>query len=116
MDAKLLRIMERKTYKTFTLVGKLYLKFLKEKPWGASFDNPVIATAHNELSTQNQPEEENKLNQTAIIQTQEKTDNFIFRKDVDLSLPNTDLLSLNRLLMHFAQILALRFRVVVVTA
>ena len=86
MDAKLLRIMERKTYKTFTLVGKLYLKFLKEKPWGASFDNPVIATAHNELSTQNQPEEENKLNQTAIIQTQEKTDNFIFRKDVDLSL------------------------------
>lgn len=33
MDAKLLRIMDRNTYKTFTIVGKLYMKFLKEKPW-----------------------------------------------------------------------------------
>lgn len=33
MDAKLLRIMDRKTYKTFTVAGQLYMKFLKEKPW-----------------------------------------------------------------------------------
>ncbi len=86
MEAKLLRIMERKTYKTFTLVGQLYLKFLREKPWEASFNNPVIATAHNEPPTQNQPTEDNKPNQTVIVQAQGMAGNFLFRKDVDLSL------------------------------
>lgn len=86
MDAKLLRIMERKTYKTFILVGQLYLKFLKEKPWKATFNNPVIATAHNEPLTQSQLTEENKPTQTVIDQAQGKANNFLFRKDVDLSL------------------------------
>lgn len=33
LDAKLLRIADRSTYKTFINVGRLYLTFLKEKPW-----------------------------------------------------------------------------------
>ena len=33
MDAKLLRITQRDTYKVFTFVGQLYAKFLKEKPF-----------------------------------------------------------------------------------
>jgi hypothetical protein len=36
LEAKLLRIMEKNTHKTFTAVGQLYLKFLKEKPWEQS--------------------------------------------------------------------------------
>lgn len=33
LSAKLLKIMERNTYKAFIIVGELYMKFLKEKPW-----------------------------------------------------------------------------------
>lgn len=33
MDAKLLRVIEKNTYKIFIVAGQLYLKFLKEKPW-----------------------------------------------------------------------------------
>lgn len=104
-SAKLLRIMERKTYKTFTLVGQLYMKFLREKPWEVSSNNSVIATAHNELPTQNQPVEENNLNRTFSAQTQAKTNNFLFKKDVDLKLLKYGFtIPHNRLFVHFAQI------------
>lgn len=33
LDAKLLRVTEKNTYKIFIVAGHLYLKFLKEKPW-----------------------------------------------------------------------------------
>ena len=33
LEAKLLRITDKSTYKTFIISGQLYLKFLKEKPW-----------------------------------------------------------------------------------
>jgi len=33
LEAKLLRVTEKNTYKVFCVAGKLYLKFLKEKPW-----------------------------------------------------------------------------------
>jgi hypothetical protein len=33
LEAKMLRITERSTYKVFIVAGQLYLKFLKEKPW-----------------------------------------------------------------------------------
>ena len=55
LEAKLLRIMERNTYKTFTVVGQLYMKFLKEKPWEISAATPAVA-ANNVLPTQNQVE------------------------------------------------------------
>lgn len=82
MGAKLLRIMERKTYKMFTLVGQLYMKFLRENPWKVSLNSSVTATTHNEPPTQ----EENNLNHTVLVQAQVKADNFLFRKNVDLSL------------------------------
>jgi hypothetical protein len=33
LEAKMLRVTDRSTYKVFIVVGQLYLKFLKEKPW-----------------------------------------------------------------------------------
>lgn len=33
LEAKLLRVTEKNTYKVFIVAGRLYLKFLKEKPW-----------------------------------------------------------------------------------
>lgn len=33
LEAKLLRVTEKNTYKVFIVAGQLYLKFLKEKPW-----------------------------------------------------------------------------------
>ncbi len=33
LEAKLLRVTEKNTYKIFIVAGQLYLKFLKEKPW-----------------------------------------------------------------------------------
>jgi len=78
--------MEPYTYRVFTVVGQLYMKFLSEKPWEVSNKSPVITTAQNEPPVQNQPAEENKPNQTAIVQAQAKADHFLFRKDVDMSL------------------------------
>ncbi len=48
MDAKLLRITQRDIYKTFTVVGRLYAKFLKEKPWKKLSEMPVV-TAVDEI-------------------------------------------------------------------
>lgn len=48
MDAKLLRIMQRDIYKVFTVVGQLYAKFLKEKPWEKLTEEPVT-TAVDEI-------------------------------------------------------------------
>lgn len=50
MDAKLLRIMDRNTYKTFTIVGKLYMKFLKEKPWEKTIreETEPLSSRHGE--------------------------------------------------------------------
>lgn len=33
LEEKMLRVMDRSTYKVFIVAGQLYLKFLKEKPW-----------------------------------------------------------------------------------
>ena len=41
LDAKLLRITDRNTYKVFTVAGQLYLKFLKEKPWAKAAIKPT---------------------------------------------------------------------------
>ena len=55
MDAKLLRIMDRNTYKTFTIVGKLYMKFLKEKPWEktAREETEPLSSRHGEEEHKN---------------------------------------------------------------
>lgn len=49
MNTKLLRIMQRDTYKVFTVVGHLYAKFLKEKPWEKLTETSVI-TAVDEIT------------------------------------------------------------------
>jgi hypothetical protein len=86
LNAKLLRIIERKAYKTFTLVGQLYMSFLREKPWETYYNNSEIATTHSEQPTQNQLIiDDKKVDQTVIAQAQ-TADNLLFRKDVDLSL------------------------------
>lgn len=54
MDAKLLRIMERNTYKTFTIVGQLYMKFLKEKPWEAIADEESTTSFVSVLTVQDE--------------------------------------------------------------
>ena len=54
VDAKLLRILEKNTYKVFVVTGKLYMQFLKEKPWEArstlELNIPMgsVPTAHAE--------------------------------------------------------------------
>ena len=54
MDAKLLRIMERNTYKTFTIVGQLYMKFLKEKPWEVIADEESKTSFVSVLTVQDE--------------------------------------------------------------
>jgi hypothetical protein len=43
MDTKLLRIMKKNTYKVFTVIGQLYLKYLKEKSWEQTLLTPIKA-------------------------------------------------------------------------
>jgi len=52
MDAKLLRIMDRNTYKTFQIAGQLYMKFLKEKPWEAIADEEPTTSFASVLTMQ----------------------------------------------------------------
>lgn len=49
LNAKLFRVMERNTYKTFIVVGQLYLKFLKEKPFENSVDSSKIKISNNQF-------------------------------------------------------------------
>jgi hypothetical protein len=58
LEAKLLRIMERNTHKTFTIVGQLYLKFLKEKPWEKP---PQNLTRTEIITTSVEPDATNAL-------------------------------------------------------
>lgn len=88
MSTKLLRIMERKAYKTFTYVGQLYMKFLRERQSEASLDRLVIAVDRDEPSTLNQHIKEINPNQSVINSTKRKCKHSIFRKYVDLSLFN----------------------------
>ena len=51
MDAKLLRVLERNTYKTFAVVGQLYLQFLKDRPWEIFSTNEQDIAENNNLDT-----------------------------------------------------------------
>lgn len=44
LNEKLLRVMERNTYKVFIVAGQLYMKFLKKKPWIADgkFEKKIL--------------------------------------------------------------------------
>jgi hypothetical protein len=44
LEAKLLRVMEKNTHKTFITVGQQYMKFLKEKPWEKALETAVEAS------------------------------------------------------------------------
>lgn len=87
IDAKLLRVMERNTYKTFTVVGQLYTKFLKEKPWEEPVD--IVSTPmlpQKEEWTQPSAKEEApppNIDSPADVSCNKR---FLFRKDVDISL------------------------------
>lgn len=51
LEAKLLRITDRDTYKVFIVAGQLYLKFLKVKPWTAVVAvEPIATDAAGEVS------------------------------------------------------------------
>lgn len=57
---KLLRIMEKNTYKVFIVAGQLYLKFLKEHPFNKESDEDAVTTLSTKLkfpqNTQPPPE------------------------------------------------------------
>lgn len=59
LEAKLLRVTDKSTYKVFIAAGQLYLKFLKEKPWiqKASFTDRIIerTTVKEQVDADNQP-------------------------------------------------------------
>ncbi|MHB1154711.1 MAG: hypothetical protein ACYCWE_02840 [Eubacteriales bacterium] len=50
IEAKLLRITDKKTYKDFIVVGQLYLRFLKEKPFTHKKVVTYVANEHDEKS------------------------------------------------------------------
>ena len=97
VEAKLLRITDRNTYKVFVLVGQLYLRFLKEKPWKAVFaDNNASDEEGNIEALVEQglkdvpalipqdvvPEETDASFQAPLVKQ------LVFRKEVDWSLLN----------------------------
>ena len=97
VEAKLLRITDRNTYKVFVLAGQLYLCFLKEKPWKSVVtDN----NASDEEGNIEAPVEQVLKDVPAIIPQDvvpEETDaslqapplmRLVFRKEVDWSLLN----------------------------
>ncbi len=59
LEAKLLRVTDKSTYKVFIVAGQLYLKFLKEKPWvqKLSFIDGVIerTTVKEKVNEGNHP-------------------------------------------------------------
>ncbi|MCB8817404.1 hypothetical protein [Desulfosporosinus shakirovi] len=59
LEANLLRVTDKSTYKVFIVAGQLYLKFLKEKPWiqKVSLTGEVIedATIKEQVDAGNQP-------------------------------------------------------------
>lgn len=76
MDAKLLRITQREIYKVFTVVGQLYAKFLKEKPWDKLSEMPLV-TAVDEIMA----------DRVFLASSDNKTDSTISRSLPDI---NTD--------------------------
>jgi len=62
LDAKLLRITDRSTYKVFIVAGQLYLKFLKMKPW--SHKVPLM----NEV-VKDDAAEEDEINSVVVSET-----------------------------------------------
>ena len=59
LEAKLLRVTDKSTYRVFAVAGQLYLKFLKEKPWiqKVSLRDGVIedAVVKEQVDADNQP-------------------------------------------------------------
>lgn len=59
LEAKLLKVTDKSTYKVFITAGQLYLKFLKEKPWvqKVSFTEGVVerTTVKEKVDADNQP-------------------------------------------------------------
>jgi hypothetical protein len=49
LDAKLFRIADKAAYRVFIEVGKLYLKFLKDKPWKNSLGESYVI--HHDITT-----------------------------------------------------------------
>jgi hypothetical protein len=80
LNAKLLRITDNRTYKIFAVVGQLYLRFLKEKPWKPVSVIPV------ESQVQVHTETDSKAAPSSLKSTISSSNNLLFRKDVDLSL------------------------------
>lgn len=97
VEAKLLRITDRNTYKVFVLAGQLYLCFLKEKPWKAvvTDNNASNEKGNIEASVEQalkdlpalMPQGVVPEGTDASLQTPPLT-RLLFRKEVDWSLLN----------------------------
>ena len=87
LEAKLLRIMEKNTHKAFTVVGQLYLRFLKEKPWEQAPHNPT--NEEGKINACESRENEEAVEVAAGVQKECKhVEKFMFKKEVDWSLFN----------------------------
>ena len=87
MSAKLLRIMERDTYKTFTVAGQLYAEFLKERPQEELVE--VISASEvpvTEKKAQHSSKEKPVLSRAETSSSASENSKLLFRKYVDLSL------------------------------
>lgn len=90
LGTNLLRIIENNTYKVFTVAGRLYLQFLKEKHINADLlkresDNPVQSTASNKdglLQASLQPFQINPEDVIAWLLTQPNTNGTLYLENV----------------------------------
>lgn len=83
LEAKLLRITEKNTYKIFIVVGQLYLRFLKEKPWlkvadklavSAPIDDGVVTDILESDVTQTTAESVANVNENVLLCCPYKSD------------------------------------------
>lgn len=72
LDSKMFRITERDTYKIFIVAGKVYLKFLKERPWKNSSPSLEIDTEKGQLFRQSKFGKEYSLEQSINVRVQEE--------------------------------------------
>lgn len=77
LDQKLLRVTRHTLYKTFIKAGKLYMRFLEERPWESA---PTLTDKNH--ASQLDTAESVKSGRTENI----KTAGFLFNKSIDLSL------------------------------
>ena len=89
LDAKLLRITEKNTYKTFIVAGQLYAKFLKEKSWvkadsdsGETLNSVDKITDEGEIAVSAHSKYINPENVISWLVTQPNTNGTLYLENV----------------------------------